>query len=112
VARHADRLVGEEESLMTETLTGVSPSKSKNLPEEPSLAEAAVTGASVADPVATEVLDPAEPSAEELAIASELVRSARFRGVAMTGPGGMLKALTKTVIETALDSRDGRPPRL
>jgi len=45
----------------------------------------------------------AEPSEEELAIARELVRSARARGVAMTGPGGMLKALTKTVIETALD---------
>ena len=43
------------------------------------------------------------PSADELAIARELVRSARARGVAMTGPGGMLKALTKTVIETALD---------
>ena len=88
---------------MTETLAGVSPSKSENLPEEPSLAEAAVTGASVADPVATEVLNPAEPSEEELAIARELVRSARGRGVAMTGPGGMLKALTKTVIETALE---------
>ena len=45
----------------------------------------------------------AEPSEEELAIARELVRSARSRGVAMTGPGGMLKALTKTVIETALE---------
>ena len=53
-----------------------------------------------------EVEDPgelAEPSEQELAIARELVRSARSRGVAMTGPGGMLKALTKTVIETALD---------
>jgi transposase-like protein len=96
-------LVGEEESLMTETLAGVSPSKSRNLSEEPSLADAAVAGASVAEPVATEVLNPAEPSEEELAIARELVRSARARGVAMTGPGGMLKALTKTVIETALD---------
>ena len=85
---------------MTETLTGVSPSKSENLPEKPSLADAAVTGVSIAEPVATEVVDPAEPSEEELAIARELVRSARGRGVAMTGPGGMLKALTTTVIET------------
>jgi transposase-like protein len=68
-----------------------------------SLADAAVTGVSVAEPASIEVVDPAEPSAEELAIARELVRSARSRGVAMTGPGGMLKALTKTVIETALD---------
>jgi len=88
---------------MTETLTGVSPSKSKKLAEPPSLSEAALTGASVPEPAHTEAIDPAEPSAEELAIARELVRSARARGVAMTGPGGMLKALTKTVIETALD---------
>ena len=45
----------------------------------------------------------AEPSEEELAIARELVRSARVRGVAMSGTGGMLKPLTKTVIETALE---------
>ena len=48
--------------------------------------------------------DPADPpSAEELAAAKELVRQARAQGVALTGPGGLLKALTKTVIETALD---------
>ena len=88
---------------MTETLAGVSPSKSGNLPERPSPADAAVAGVSVVDPASTELVEPAEPSAEELAIARELVRSARARGVAMTGPGGMLKALTKTVIETALD---------
>src|SRR3954469_14449937 len=43
------------------------------------------------------------PSAEELAAAKELVRQARAQGVALTGPGGLLKALTKTVIETALE---------
>jgi transposase-like protein len=43
------------------------------------------------------------PSAEELEVARDLVRSARSRGAALTGPGGLLKALTKTVIETALD---------
>lgn len=36
-------------------------------------------------------------------MARELVRSARERGTALTGPDGLLKALTKTVIETALD---------
>jgi putative transposase len=36
-------------------------------------------------------------SAAELDIAGELVRAARARGVALTGPDGMLKALTKTV---------------
>ena len=44
-----------------------------------------------------------QPSAEELDAARELVRQARAQGVALTGTGGLLKALTKTVIETALD---------
>jgi putative transposase len=62
---------------MTETLVGVNPPSSK---------------------------DPADPpSAEELAAAKELVRQARAQGVALTGSGGLLKALTKTVLETALE---------
>jgi len=40
---------------------------------------------------------------DEKAAIAELVRSARARGVSLTGPGGLLKYLTKTVIETALD---------
>jgi putative transposase len=47
--------------------------------------------------------DPAAPSAEELAAARELVRQVRAQGMALTGPGGLLKALNKTVIETALE---------
>jgi putative transposase len=47
--------------------------------------------------------DPAAPSAEELAAAKELVRQVRAQGMALTGPGGLLKALNKTVIETALE---------
>src|SRR3954469_22848796 len=66
---------------MTETLVGVSPPPS---PEDPPQ-------------------EPRPPSAEELAAARELVKAARDRGVALTGPDGLLKALTKTVIETALD---------
>jgi transposase-like protein len=42
-----------------------------------------------------------EPSAEEQA-AAELVRQARERGLSLTGPDGLLKQLTKTVIESAL----------
>jgi hypothetical protein len=62
---------------MTETLVGVSPPSSK---------------------------DPADPpSAEELAAARELVRQARAQEVALTGSGGSLKALTKTVLEIALE---------
>jgi putative transposase len=42
-----------------------------------------------------------EPSAEELA-AAEMVRRAREQGLSLTGPDGLLKQLTKTVLETAL----------
>src|SRR5881275_1107195 len=42
-----------------------------------------------------------ELSAEQQA-ATELVRLAREQGLSLTGPDGLLKQLTKTVIETAL----------
>jgi putative transposase len=42
----------------------------------------------------------AEVSAEA---ARELVRLARERGLALSGPDGLLKQLTKTVIEIALN---------
>src|SRR5215475_3911887 len=44
----------------------------------------------------------AEPSAREQ-VAEELVRRAREQGLSLTGPDGLLKQLTKTVLETALD---------
>ena len=43
-----------------------------------------------------------EPSAEEVA-AKELVRLAREQGLSLTGPDGLLKQFTKTVLETALN---------
>ena len=43
-----------------------------------------------------------EPTAEPVA-AEELVRRAREQGLSLTGPDGLLKQLTKVVIETALD---------
>jgi putative transposase len=43
-----------------------------------------------------------EPTAEQVA-AEELVRQAREQGLSLTGPDGLLKQLTKVVIETALD---------
>ena len=42
------------------------------------------------------------PSAE-LAAARELVRQAREQGLSLTGPDGLLKQMTKTVLETALN---------
>jgi hypothetical protein len=43
-----------------------------------------------------------EPTAEQR-VAEELVRRAREQGLSLTGPDGLLKQLTKTVLETALD---------
>jgi putative transposase len=43
-----------------------------------------------------------EPTAEEVA-AQELVRQAREQGLSLTGPDGLLRQLTKTVLETALN---------
>jgi transposase-like protein len=39
----------------------------------------------------------------ELEAARELVRQAREQGLSLTGPDGLLKQMTKTVVETALD---------
>jgi putative transposase len=44
----------------------------------------------------------AEPTAEEAA-AAELVRRAREQGLSLTGPDGLLKQLTRAVLETALN---------
>jgi putative transposase len=42
-------------------------------------------------------------SSPELDAARELVRQAREQGLSLTGPDGLLKQLTKTVLETALN---------
>ena len=42
-----------------------------------------------------------EPTAEQVT-AEELVRRAREQGLSLTGPDGLLKQLTRSVIETAL----------
>ena len=44
----------------------------------------------------------AEPSAEATA-AAELVRLAKEQGLSLTGPDGLLKQFTRTVLETALN---------
>lgn len=56
------------------------------------------------DDAAAAAIDvPRNREVDELEVARELVRQAREPGVALTGPGGPLKAMAKTVIETALD---------
>jgi Transposase, Mutator family len=54
------------------------------------------------DAVASKKKDKPEPTAEERA-AEELVRRAREQGLSLTGPDGLLKQLTKMLLETALD---------
>jgi putative transposase len=50
----------------------------------------------------------AEQSAEQQA-AAELVRLAKEQGLSLTGPDGLLKQLTKTVLEAALNEDDRAP---
>src|ERR1700745_2470113 len=54
------------------------------------------------DDVAARKKDKPEPTAEQQ-LAEELVARAREQGVSLTGPDGLLKQLTKTVLETALN---------
>ncbi len=68
-------MLGEEGAVMTATLNDVTARKKKP-----------------------------EPSAEEQA-AAELVRMAKEQGLSLTGPDGLLKQLTQTVLETALAER-------
>jgi transposase-like protein len=71
---------------MTETFDAVTPSQNTD------------------DKAADAAIDvPAERDVDELEVARELVRQARDAGVALTGADGLLPAITKTVIETALD---------
>lgn len=46
---------------------------------------------------------PGDLGQTEKAVIADLVRQARAQGVALTGPDGLLKSLTKQVIEAALD---------
>jgi len=54
------------------------------------------------DAVTNKRKDKPEPTAEQK-LAEELVARAREQGVSLTGPDGLLKQLTKTVLETALN---------
>ena len=54
------------------------------------------------DGVTNKRKDKPEPTAEQK-VAEELVARAREQGLSLTGPDGLLKQLTKTVLETALN---------
>ena len=55
------------------------------------------------DPAQAGDAEDRELSPAELAAVEDLVRRARQAGIALTGPDGLLKAMTKTVVEAALD---------
>jgi hypothetical protein len=78
LAQHADGVGEEGWSPMTETLKGMS-----LMPKE-----------------ATKT---AKPGAAERAAVRELVKGARARGEDLTGPDGLLKSITKQVLESALE---------
>ena len=44
-----------------------------------------------------------EPAPLELEVAREMVRAAKAQGLSLTGPDGLLKQLTKTVVEVSLE---------
>ena len=58
-----------------------------------------------------EIKKAVSPAEQELAAARELVRAARARGVALTGPDGLLKAITKTVLTEAAGEVEVQVPR-
>lgn len=49
-----------------------------------------------------EAVKAAKPGEAERAAVRELVKAARARGEDLTGPDGLLKSITKTVLESAL----------
>jgi hypothetical protein len=73
---------------MTKRLVAVEPQDEEPLP---------------APQVASRVVLEAGLSLDEVAMVEGLVRRAKDQWLALTGPGGLLKSLTKTVLETALE---------
>ena len=57
-----------------------------------------------------EALPPLTPAEQDTV--RELVRQARASGTSLTGPGGLLKQLTKMVVEAALDEEMSEHLRL
>jgi putative transposase len=52
----------------------------------------------------TEMIEPMPAAIDQEQLARDLVERARAEGVELTGPGGLLTGLTKTVLETALEA--------
>ena len=52
----------------------------------------------------TETIEPVTAQIDQQQLAQELVEKARAEGVELVGPGGLLSGLTKSVLETALET--------
>jgi transposase-like protein len=52
----------------------------------------------------TETIEPMPAQIDQQQLAQDLVDKARAEGVDLVGPGGLLSGLTKSVLETALES--------
>jgi hypothetical protein len=52
----------------------------------------------------TETIEPMPAQIDQQQLAQELVEKARAEGVELVGPGGLLSGLTKSVLETALET--------
>ena len=52
----------------------------------------------------TEMIEVMPAAIDQEQLARDLVERARAEGVELTGPGGLLTGLTKTVLETALEA--------
>ncbi len=59
------------------------------------------------DPFENAGRETATSAASERAAVRELVKAARARGEELTGPDGLLKTITKTVLESALEEELG-----
>ena len=79
LAWYVDWVDGEGWSAMTDTLVGVSPLEKKAAKRT------------------------AAPDEAQRAAVRELVKAARARGEDLTGPDGLLKTITATVLESALE---------
>ena len=88
---------------MTETLVHVDELEPQEPLEESAAGEAFGAAAPDAQPVAGPDL-----SAANAAVIRQMVLAAKDAGMDLTGPGGLLKQLTKMVIETALDEEMNR----
>ncbi|MGW7328689.1 transposase [Streptomyces sp. NPDC054840] len=71
-----------------------------------------MTSENVTEAETSEAAQPQSAKAVDDRLIDELVSRAQAKGLQLTGEGGLLQQLTKRLLESALEGRDHRPPRL